>query len=428
MSNKKLKFARSVAVYLSMFLLALLSVPSMTFATSTQEPEQTAVEDVVPKVDLVLDTHQLVKAKVVEVQSRESKLIPGTNIDAVHQTLKIEILEGTMKGQSVVVENDRFELKEDGVFYLQITSYPDGQVTYAVAEPYRIDKVLMFVLLFIVLAVVFGGKQGIRGLLALGGSFFVLFYIFLPELLSGGSPVFLSLAVSSLIIIIGSYITHGLNKTTTSAVIGMILTILFTGFMAMYAVSVTKLTGFFSEDVVYLHFNTDGKIDMAGLLLGGILIGLLGVLYDAAIGQAVAIEELTTHAPHLSRRKLFERAMRIGREHIGALIDSLALAYVGASLPLLLLFYSANTTSLISVLNREDFSTEIIRIIIGSIGLILTVPITSFVSVMMLKGKGSEGKGGSGDMHVHGEDCDEEGEIGHSKLCGCMRKGLVDGE
>jgi uncharacterized membrane protein len=180
---------------------------------------------------------------------------------------------------------------------------------------------------------------------------------------------------------------------------------------------------------VYLHFNTDGKIDMAGLLLGGILIGLLGVLYDAAIGQAVAIEELSVHAPHLSRRKLFERAMRIGREHIGALIDSLALAYVGASLPLLLLFYSANTTSLMSVLNREDFSTEIIRIIIGSIGLILTVPITSFVAVMMLKKKGAEGKGESVDMHVHGEDCDEGGElVGHSKLCGCMRRGLGDGE
>jgi uncharacterized membrane protein len=138
-------------------------------------------------------------------------------------------------------------------------------------------------------------------------------------------------------------------------------------------------------------------LDIPGLLLGGILIGLLGVLYDAAIGQAVAIEELMVHAPHLTRRKIFERAMRIGREHIGALIDSLALAYVGASLPLLLLFYSSSSASLLSIINREDFATEIIRTLIGSTGLILAVPITSLVAVFMIR-KGSQPSG----VHGHG--------------------------
>jgi uncharacterized membrane protein len=371
------------------------------------------------ETELLLDTHQLVKARVLKVLDMEDKLIPGTDIRAVHQTLEIEVLDGSFKGQQKVVENDRFSLEKGDLFYIQITSYPDGQITYAVAEPYRLNSVFFFIGLFILLALIFGGRQGLRGLLSLFGSLFILFYIFLPELLAGRSPVLLSLAVSSLIIVVGSYITHGFNKTTTSAVIGMIVTILITGAMAMIAVSWTKLTGFFSEDVVYLHFNTSGGIDMAGLLLGAILIGLLGVLYDAGIGQSVAIEELTTHAPHLSRRKLFERAMRIGREHIGALIDSLALAYVGASLPLLLLFYSSSSAGLLSIINREDFSTEIIRIIVGSIGLILTVPITSFVAVMMLK------RGEATDNHKDEDICEDTGHS-HGHGCGCIRKGLEE--
>lgn len=342
------------------------------------------------------DSHELVKAKVVEVLHKEDKLIPGTSVNAIHQTLSVEILEGSRKSQIISVENDRLNLESKDIFYLQINSYSDGSVTYAVAEPYRMVPIIVFAIIFVLLVILFGGIQGIRGLLSLAGSLLVLFYLFLPELLAGRSPIIMSLLVASLIIVLGSYITHGFNKTTSAAVVGMIVTVLFTGVMAIYAVSFTKLTGFSSEDVVYLHFNTDGKIDMVGLLLGGILIGLLGVLYDAAIGQAVAIEELATHAPHLTRRKLFERAIRIGREHIGALINTLALAYVGASLPLLLLFYSSSGASLMSILNREDFATEIMRTIIGSIGLILAVPITSLVAVLMLKKKD-----GHKNVHKH---------------------------
>ena len=126
---------------------------------------------------------------------------------------------------------------------------------------------------------------------------------------------------------------------------------------------------------------------MVGLLFGGIMIGLLGVLYDIAIGQAIAVEELLSAGPHLSRIDIYKRGIRIGREHIGALVNTLAIAYVGASLPLLLLIQSS-TTSLPFMLNSELFATELIRILIGSIGLILGVPITTFIASYMLHGKG----------------------------------------
>ena len=139
-----------------------------------------------------------------------------------------------------------------------------------------------------------------------------------------------------------------------------------------------------TEEAVYLNFDTGGHIDFAELLAGGILIGLLGILYDAAIGQAAAVDELWKAAPHLSRGDIFKRALRIGREHIGALINSLALAYVGVSLPLLLLFYSSSSSGFLATANSELFATEILRAMIGSIGLILTVPLTTAVSVFFI--------------------------------------------
>jgi uncharacterized membrane protein len=163
---------------------------------------------------------------------------------------------------------------------------------------------------------------------------------------------------------------------------------------------------------VYLNINSRGSIDIIGLLLGGILIGLLGVLYDAAIGQSVSVEELTRIAPHVSRRTIFERALRIGREHIGALVNTLAIAYVGASLPLMLLFYQTSTAGIGQIMNTEIFATEIVRIMIGSIGLVLAVPITTFVSVLLLVKKPQ----GNADAHTiqHEQEAIEHASHGHS--------------
>ncbi len=207
--------------------------------------------------------------------------------------------------------------------------------------------------------------------------------VLLPGILHGYSPILLSIGISSLIVLVSSYVTHGFNRTTTAAVVGMIVTIVITGLLAYLAVVTTHLTGFSNEEAAYLNFQTTGSIDFVSLLLGGIMIGLLGIMYDAAIGQAVAIEELSTAAEHLSRKEIFWRATRIGREHIGALINTLAIAYVGASLPLLLLLHFSNSTLGVT-LNEEIFASEIVRTVIGSIGLILAVPITTSIATWML--------------------------------------------
>ncbi len=337
------------------------------------------------KSEVVPDKQEIVKAEVLEVLEQKHEPVAGTDVSGDVQTIRIKLLEGESKGREVTVENDYLMLKKGETFYLLHTTNTVDNVEYfSVKEPYRLPQIITLVVIFVALVLIFGGIQGIRGLVSLVGSFVLILYVLLPGILSGYSPLVIVIAVSSLIIILGSYVTHGFNKTTSSAVIGMIVTVVITGLFAYLAVIWTKLSGFSSEEVVYLNFNTRGSLDIVGLLLSGIIIGLLGVLYDVAIGQAISVEELKLMAPHAPRRKVYERAVRIGREHIGALVNTLAIAYVGASLPLLLLFYTSSAQSVGSIMNMEVFATEIVRTMIGSIGLVLAVPITTFIAVMML--------------------------------------------
>lgn len=333
------------------------------------------------------DQMTTMKAQVVEVTNQKLENIAGTSVNNIDQMLKVEIQDGTEQGRVVAVENDHITFKVGDIVYLtHDVNSVDNIDTYSITDAYRLPWIYGLVGIFIICVLIFGGKQGFRGLIALALSFLAIAYLLFPGILQGFSPVLMSIGVASVMIILGSYITHGFNKVTTSAVIGMVATIIVTGLLAYVSINGAKLTGFSTEESVYLNMDTNGSINFAGLLLGGIIIGLLGVLYDAAIGQAVAVDELHQVGPHLSRTVIFRRALRIGREHIGALVNILAIAYVGASLPLLLLFYQSGADFSMTI-NGEIFATEIVRAMVGSIGLILAVPVTTIVAVFMLMNK-----------------------------------------
>jgi uncharacterized membrane protein len=348
-------------------IVGLLALPSLSKA-ATLTPDVT--------------TYQ--KAQVTEIVSATRANIPGTNTEASTQKIAVRLLDGPGQGSTVTFDNDYIQLGVGDIFYLRHqTNNLDGTDYYSVADPYRLNIIFGLTGLFLILVLLFGGRQGLRGLASLCGSLILILYVLLPGILHGYPPVWMAVGVSSLIIIVGSYITHGFNRTTSAAVLGMIATVLVTGALGYWAVHAAHLSGYNSDESTYLTFNTNGQIDLVGLLFGGIMIGLLGVLYDIAIGQAVAIEELFRAGAHLSRLQIYQRGIRIGREHIGALINTLAIAYVGASLPLLLLLYT-NTVGWQFTINSEIIATEIIRILIGSIGLILGVPTTTLIASYML--------------------------------------------
>lgn len=369
--------------FYGLLLGVLLFAPVLATA---QEP----TENVFPAVE----QQRLLKARVLEASPSQQKVVEGTSITTDTQTLTIKVLEGEDEGRTVTFENDFTQLEKGDVFYVRHIVGGFDLETWAVSDPYRLNILLWISIAFLVLVCLFGGIQGIRGVASLAGSLVLIFYLLLPSIHNGISPILVSLGVASLIILVGSYITHGVNRTTTAAMLGMVATIVITGIATYFAIDLAQLSGFTSDENVYLNFNTDGRIDMIGLLFGGIMIGLLGVLYDSAIGQAVAVEELYRASANYTRKQVYLRGLRIGREHIGALVNTLAIAYVGASLPLLLLL-KQSTASPLYLLNSEIFATEIIRILMSSIGIILAVPVTTLIATYMLKGAQASG------LHSH---------------------------
>jgi uncharacterized membrane protein len=169
----------------------------------------------------------------------------------------------------------------------------------------------------------------------------------------------------------------------------------------MAAVKITNLSGFVGDESTYLNMNTGGALNFSGLLLAGIIVGVLGVLDDIAITQASVVTELFNTDKNLTRRQVYVKAIRVGKEHVSALVNTLILAYVGTSLPLLLLIKTYDY-DIQTVLNMEGISTEIIRAIVGSIGLIMTVPIVTLLAVFYLKNyKHKNDKTGHIHSHMH---------------------------
>jgi uncharacterized membrane protein len=348
--------------------------------------------------ELIQDKVEIVKAKVTEVISQEKKEVPGTDVQSVYQTIKAEILEGDKKGEVVTIENDYLVLEKGDKFFLRHSiDGMDGREMYSVRDVDRQGVILGFIILFAIVIIIFSGRQGVRSLISLAGSFFVILYVLVPGLLKGYPPVLTSIAIAAVILFLAIFLTHGFNRESAVAFTGTVMAVILTGVLAYLGVELASLSGFATDEAVYLNFNTRGMLDFTGLLLGGIMIGVLGVLDDIAITQAAIVSELYNSASHLSIKEIYMKAIRVGKEHVGALVNTLALAYTGASLPLLLLF-STSDSSMGSIINQEIFATEIIRTTVGSIGLVLTVPITTLLAVYLLKGyKGKH----HAHVHVH---------------------------
>lgn len=325
------------------------------------------------------------EARVLSIESTEIQNIPGTSKSETYQTLKALILSGADTGKIVTVGNDYLPLSTGTVFFLTHTiNTAEGLDVYTMLGPDRLPALGMLLGIFVLAVVIIGGWTGLRGLLALAASILLVFYALLPGIAAGYNPVLVAFGVSALIVVFGSYLTHGINRTTSAAVLGLLATIGITALIAHFAIVATQLSGMSTESTVDLSFTMHGHIDFIGLLLGAMLIGALGILYDAAIGQAVAVEELLRAAPHMPVRQLFARAMRMGREHIGALVNTLAIAYVGVALPLLLLFQSYSGESFLQTINRGLFATEIVRAVVGSLGIVLAVPISTVAAIFLL--------------------------------------------
>lgn len=328
------------------------------------------------------------RAEILNIVKEESRVV-WNDTKSIYKTVEVKFLEGPQKNKTVTFESDYPVINEGQKIYINYLVDIGGKERYAITNIDRQNQVYFFIGLFILAVILLGGKQGVRSLVSLSASFLAIFYILLPGLLHGWNPLVTSVVVASAILFFAIFFTHGFNRESLVAYGGTMLSVFLTSILAIIAVKTTYLSGFSADESVSLNFNTGGVLDFTGLLLGAIIIGVLGVLDDIAVTQAAIVSELYDSNKDISRMEVYKRAMRVGREHVGTLVNTLVLAYTGTALPLLLLF-KTQQFSFTTAINLEIFTTEIIRTIIGSIGLIITVPIVTLLAVYFLKGHKSK--------------------------------------
>lgn len=258
-----------------------------------------------------------------------------------------------------------------------------GGVTYYFSDFQRQPSLIALGLFFAAIVVLVARWRGIGALIGLGVTWVAITQFMLPSILEGNSPVLVTLTCSALVVLIVLYVAHGISTRTTTAVIGTLTSLVLTGLLAMLAVKLAHVTGLSSEEVTYIQ-SYAGNVDIQGLLLAGMILGSLGVMNDMTVTQASTVWELHIAQPLRTSTDLFKSAMRVGRDHIASTVYTLALAYTGAALPLLILFSIANRKT-VDVLNSSVVSEELVHMLVGGIGLILSVPITTLLAAIVVK-------------------------------------------
>lgn len=331
-------------------------------------------------------TQQRLKATVTEVQ-REACRQPGQeNFDCAVATVKLE--GGPDQGDSVdlnVAEgpNARHIEVGDPVLVGRAAQGLPGQ-EYFFLDFQRQAPMLLLAGLFAAFVIALSRWRGLASLIGLAASLAILLVFVLPAILEGSSPVLVSIFGGAAIMFVTLYLAHGFNAMTTTALLGTLASLTITGTLAVIFVDAVRFTGFGSEEAVFLQVAAQ-QINLEGLLLGSIVIGTLGVLDDVTVTQASAVWELHRANPALGSLGLYRAAVRIGRDHIASTVNTLVLAYAGAALPLLVLFTMAGR-SFGDVATSEVVAEEVVRTLVGSIGLVASVPLTTALAALVAGG------------------------------------------
>ncbi len=234
---------------------------------------------------------------------------------------------------------------------------------------------------FAALVLLTGRFQGLRALLGLVGSLVVVIFFVVPAILDGHSPAGVALFGALAVMFVTIPLAHGFGVKTVAACLGTATSLVLTLVLADLFIDLAHLTGLASEEAVFLRATT-GDLSIQGLLLAGMVIGALGVLDDLTVSQASTVMALRRANPDLGFRELFSGAITVGRDHIAATVNTLVLAYAGASLPVLLIF-SMGGTSFGDAVNTEVVAVQIVATLVGSIGLIAAVPVTTGLAALL---------------------------------------------
>lgn len=353
-----------------------------------------------------------VRAEVTQI-IEEGEIQLGESLQT-YQIARIDILEGAYEGIEMEIDYGRRQVRSDDYLLkpgdriiVTISKTPDNVVNAYFVDYVRTTPILWLTLAFAVAIVLISQWKGIRALLSMAFSLYVIIGYIIPHILAGDDPLTISIIGSIILLGVSLYLTYGWTLKTHAAVISMVLVLLITGALAGIFVVFAKLNGSGDENVMFLMQLSETPINLRGLFLGGLIIGALGVLDDLVTTQASAVFELHHANPSLGFRGLYSSAMRIGQDHVAATVNTLVLAYAGASLPMLLMF-SLGRGDYGYIVNFSFIAEEIVRTLVGSLGLIAAVPITTAIAIFFAQrverlGKWEQvlGPEGGGDGHRH---------------------------
>ncbi len=328
-----------------------------------------------------LYTSKIFEAKVSQIVRVEKSDTSLPHSSSTVQTLKVEVKLPDNKAKEVTVMNDLINVSKGNNIYVKASSFGTPDESFDIVDVKRQSGMFWLAVLFAGFSIAIGGVKGFKALIGLVASIAVVFGFIMPRILAGQDAVQVSLIASFVIVLVNIYLTDGLSKKSAIAISGIFITIIFTAWLTKFSIGHLHFTGYNGEESFYLTEETANAVSLIGILMAGIIISALGILDDVAVTQVAVVSHLAHANPSFTKWALFKKAMSVGRDHIAAVINTLALAYVGASLPLLLLL-NFQQFSIGYTINSERIAAEIVTILISTTSLVLSVPITTFLASM----------------------------------------------
>ena len=300
-------------------------------------------------------------------------------------------------GQFDISEGDELRVSASGVDAPEFSGVEIDPYTFSDFE--RRPSLLLLALVFVALVLITTRLKGARALVALGASLAMILGFIVPAIADGEPPVAVALFGALAVMLLTIAITHGVGVVASSAALGTAAALAVAVTVAQIATNVAHITGFAEENAVLLAAGSDA-LSIQGLLIAGVVIGALGVLDDLTISQASTVMALRASNPRLGGRALFRRALAVGHDHVVATINTLALAYAGAALPVLLIFSVANT-GVSEAINSEVVASEIVAAAAGGIALMLAAPITTGLATLLAAQLSEDDLDGIDALHHH---------------------------
>jgi uncharacterized membrane protein len=381
------RHARALLTGAALLLIVFVLVPDIT-------PRPTGLPPV-----------ELVRGRIVEVLPEVDPSIPNVRIEVLEGIeggpATGEIVEGFLQGPTGLEARPDFDVGDEVI--VNISTDPDFGFV-AVNDRYRVPTLTLLLGLFAVAVTVVGGWRGVRSLIALALTLAVIVRLVVPMILAGWDPAWVAIGAATGVTVATFLLTEGARRQTVAAALGTAISLTLVAVLAAIFDALSRFTPLRgSESAGFLIQLGGTDLDLGGLVLAAVIFGALGVIDDVTVTQAATVQELYETDPRVGRLTLAGRAMNVGRSHIAATVNSLVLAYVGASLPLIVLFAAGRQDPLL-VVSGEVVAVEVVRALVGSIGIVAAVPITTAIAVELVGRRIPFIGEGTGIRHAPGWD------------------------